>query len=290
MQLSQSDRKAIEAYFTGVTKNAGNLGVQLAVREMARRGKYNDAHRITQEEQLTDPNNDYGKYKDFPIDLFLRRRSVKQEIENGAIKSMKDIHPAAKTVGLSIGSLRHVANEAWDKLDKESLLKIADAVAKHGLDNKTYGRPFDSSDLVQYARKQTQGAQHSEEEKTRRSLTLLHYGLRKDLAGTDRDPEEQRRQDMQTDFYRKPNTYLGRHPKHNQILQYFDHYSQPLSSDARTTILHDATIGEYGSAQRKLARRNDKLPAGLDGLKFGDSQIEMIQQLAKEGIFNEDNL
>lgn len=287
MDISPQIHNAIQAYFRGTTGKAGDPGLRFRIHDLARSGQYDEAHRLTKENGLIDKKNQYGLYDKFPVDLFAKHEQIKQEVESGVKKSMNDIHPAAKTVGLSMGSLRHVANEAWNKLDKNELLKIANAVAKYGLDNKTHGRPLDSSDLVQYARTQVQGAKHSPEDKLERSLTLLRYGLRKDLQGENRDPEDQRKQDMRTDFYRKPNTYLGRHPKHKAILNYFDHYSRPLSENARITIMHDATIGEYGSAQRKLARRNDRLPAGLDGLKFGDHQIEMVDQLTKEGILGQ---
>lgn len=274
-------KNAIMTYFHGVTTNTGDPDLRNRILDHAKRGNYDAAHALTRQYGLIDNKNLYGSYDKFPTNIFIEA-DTRKHVEEGA--TMKSIHPAASTIGLNMQSLRHLANENWNKLDKESLLKISNAVAKHGMGND-HGRPLDASDIVEYARMRMKSDIHSPHNQMRRSMALLRVGLRKALEGFNRDPEDQRKQDLNTDFFRKPKTYRGSHPKHTAILAYFDHFSKPLSTDARTTIMHDASIGEYGSAQRKLARRNDGLPAGLDGLKFGDHQIEMIDDMAKEGIF-----
>lgn len=276
---------AIVSYFSGVSSNAKDPLVRDIINDHALSGNYDKAHYLTRIHQILNPESPYGKFNKFPVKLFAEYDQNKQNKEKGMVKSAKNmIHPSTRSIGLSLKALRHIAAENWNKLDDVSIQKISDAVAEHGFSSKNQ-RPLDSSDIVQYARQIVQKYPSSQERELRRSYDLLMFGLYKGMYGTDRDPEKQRKQDMDTDFFRVPKTYRGVHPDHKRIVAYFNHFSRPLSEDARMTIMHDANIGEYGSAQRKLARRNDGLPAGLDGLKFGDHQIEMVKQMSEEGIF-----
>jgi hypothetical protein len=183
---------------------------------------------------------------------------------------MVTIHPAAHKIKLHADDWNHIASGRMSKISKEAQNEIASAIAST-MDSDN--RSLDIKDVVAVAKK--------------KSLLQLEAGLANLLKGrgVDRNPEGQRKIDMNTDFFRKPKTYRGQHPDHRLIVKYFDHYSRALPDDARATIMHDANLGEYGSAQRKLARRHDRLPAGLDGLKFGDYQIETIKMMAEDGVF-----
>lgn len=183
---------------------------------------------------------------------------------------MVTIHPAAHKINLHSDDWNHIASGRMSKISKEAQNEIAAAIAST-MDSDN--RSLDIKDVVAVAKK--------------KSLLQLESGLANLLKGrgVDRNPEGQRKIDMNTDFFRKPKTYRGQHPDHRLIVKYFDHYSRALPEDARATVMHDANLGEYGSAQRKLARRHDRLPAGLDGLKFGDYQIETIKMMAEDGVF-----
>ncbi|NBS88470.1 hypothetical protein EBS67_00435 [bacterium] len=99
--------------------------------------------------------------------------------------------------------------------------------------------------------------------------------------GTGSYPED--RNQIEDGYLRSPKTYSGMHPDHDLIIQYFKHFTSPLHRRIRKVIMHEAAIGEYGSAQRKLAKNNENLPPILDGLKFGEAQVNKIKQLASSG-------
>lgn len=279
---------AIVQYFSGVARSAADANLRDTIVNRAEDGDYDSAHSLSIRNGLVDPNNTYARYKTFPVELFMSNVMTKREQEMQGRKSFasqplrrsaeNSIHPGVRSVKLNMNSLRHIANEQWDKLRPSALANISEAVAKYGFSGTGSHGPLDSSDFVNYARSQVSSQRA-------KSLAALRRGLLKGLEGTNRDPEDQRRQDMDTGFFRRPKTHRGQHPKANEIMAYFNHYSSMISPDARATIMHDAQLGEYGSAQRKLARRIDRLPAGLDGLKFGDYQIDMIHDMYRKGIF-----
>lgn len=88
---------------------------------------------------------------------------------------------------------------------------------------------------------------------------------------------------INNEIIRKPKTYSGMHPDHDLILEYFGHFTQSLKRKVKGVIMHEASIGEYGSAQRKLAKNNEDLPPILDGLKFGEAQVEKIKSMSERG-------
>ena len=263
---------AIVSYFGGLITGSENFNLSNQIMDAARSGDYDKAHDLTLRHNMLDKNNTYQNYKKFPIRLFGQNIQTKMGIEHPekVTKAMAMTHPAIKTIGLGDNALHAIASGNWDKVDPASMAKIHRALMEHG-----FGKdPLDISHIESYAKMA----------KAYNTTVTLRRGLRK-ASQHDRDPERQRKIDMDTSFFRKPKTYRGEHPDHEAILRYFNHFSRPLPSESRATIMHDATLGEYGSAQRKLARRNDRLPAGLDGLKFGDYQIEAVKTMDEKGIF-----
>jgi hypothetical protein len=263
---------AIVSYFGGLITGSDNFNLSNQIMDAARSGDYDKAHDLTLRHNMLDKNNTYQSYKKFPIRLFGQNIQTKMGIEHPekVTKAMAMTHPAIKTIGLGDNALHAIASGNWDKVDPASMAKIHRALMEHG-----FGKdPLDISHIESYAKMA----------KAYNTTVTLRRGLRK-ASQHDRDPERQRKIDMDTSFFRKPKTYRGVHPDHEAIVRYFSHFSRPLPSESRATIMHDATLGEYGSAQRKLARRNDRLPAGLDGLKFGDYQIESVKTMDEKGIF-----
>jgi hypothetical protein len=263
---------AIVSYFGGLITGIGNFNLSNRIMDAARSGDYDKAHDLTLRHNILDKNNTYRKYDKFPINLFKQNIQEKMRTEHPekVTKAMATTHPAIKTIGLGGNALRAIASGNWDKVDSASMTKIHRALMEHGFGKN----PLDISHIESYA-------------KTAKSysvISMLQRELQK-ASQHDRDPERQRKLDMDTSFFRKPKTYRGVHPDHDAILRYFDHFSRVLPRDSRATIMHDASLGEYGSAQRKLARRNDRLPAGLDGLKFGDYQIDAVKTMDEKGIF-----
>lgn len=283
-RIPPQHHSAVESYFTGL---ANDPLISQELRDHVRRGELDEAHAKTKEYGLLQRDNQYGDSERFPLGDFLRNIERKQHQDHPlqslrrAIASIeKGENYESPSVNVPKRSLRHVANGNLHKLPEEDINHIVESIARRGMNRSD---TFDVSDLIGNAKREIGKQKRASFE---RSYRKLQYGLNKAMKGTDRDPEKQRQQDMNTNFFRKPKTYSGQHPDHDIILKYFDHFSREVSPDARLNIMHDARIGEYGSAQRKLARRVDRLPAGLDGLKFGDHQIEMIQSMGDQGIFD----
>jgi len=130
--------------------------------------------------------------------------------------------------------------------------------------------------------------EHNEEEYGAKSFSR-ERAFRRSSAENDKSDSlgtnsyQDDKHDINNEIIRKPKTYSGMHPDHNIILEYFDHFTQQLKRKVRGVIMHEASIGEYGSAQRKLAKNNEDLPPILDGLKFGEAQVEKIKSMSEGG-------
>lgn len=130
--------------------------------------------------------------------------------------------------------------------------------------------------------------EHDEEEYGTKSFGR-EKAFRRSSSGNDKSDRlgtnsyQDDKDDIDNEVIRKPKTYSGMHPDHNLILEYFNQFSKPLKKKVRAVIMHEASIGEYGSAQRKLSKNNENLPAILDGLKFGEAQVDKIKSMSERG-------